>query len=192
MPRESPARRSSGLRPVPGEAAVREARRRLDAPAGRRPGLRVLPPPALRVVDVALAPGERLLDLLDAKARWALASGGLDHHVIAPGRVVGPARLRAALRALDPEVVVVHDRVWGPMLVPGLAHELGARVVLMEHGDALALAPAPARLWRACERHAHGQADAVLRSSGDTPRAFAAEALALERLVRRRPWMPVA
>jgi hypothetical protein len=55
VPRESTARRAFGLRAAPGEAAVREARRRLDSPARRRPGLRALRAPVLRAADVALA-----------------------------------------------------------------------------------------------------------------------------------------
>jgi len=192
------------------QAAVLEARRRLDrrrtprAVAARRP----------RVADVALFYGERsggIRTYIDAKAAWARATGAIEHHVIVPGsstprpcdptrhelpslrlaatngyRVpVGVGALRATLRALRPDIVLLHDPFWGPLRVARTAHELGAAVVAVHHGsialDAAGL-PGPDRLWhpvlRAWMHHAYDEADAVI-SAVDT-RADCGRAAAIE------------
>lgn len=160
---------------MPRETAALAARRRLrQAP---RPLAAVARPP-LRVVDVAMFYGERsggIRTYIDAKARWAQATGLIDHHVVVPGRTerhdngrhelpalrlaatngyrlpVGASALRATLRDLRPDVVALHDPFWRPLRVTQTAHELGARVVAVHHGsialDAAGL-PGPDALWR--------------------------------------------
>ena len=140
---------------------------------------------------------------IDAKAAWALQTGAVEHHVIVPGKKGAPPRtdgastrhalpslrlaatngyrlpigagaLRATLRALRPDVVLLHDPFWGPLRVARTAHELGAAVVAVHHGsialDAAGL-PGPDRLWhpalRAWMHHAYREADAVI-SAVDT------------------------
>jgi alpha-1,6-mannosyltransferase len=81
----------------------------------------------------------------------------------------GVAALRATLRALRPDVVLLHDPFWGPRGVARAAHEIGATVVVVHHGsialDAAGL-PGPDRLWRPALRawmhHAYREADAVI------------------------------
>jgi alpha-1,6-mannosyltransferase len=178
----------------PDSAAALEARRRLQH---RRPpaALRAVTPPRLRVADVALFYGERsggIRTYVDAKAAWARETGAVEHHVIVPGtgggdgarhelpslrlaatngyRVpIGVGALRATLRALRPDVVLLHDPFWGPLKVARTVHDLGAAVVAVHHGsialDAAGL-PGPDRLWhpalRAWMHHAYRDADAIL------------------------------
>lgn len=172
-------------------AAVLEARTRLDR---RRPVI-AFSPSRLRVADVALFYGERsggIRTYIDAKAAWARSTRAIEHHVIVPGtgegaahrhelpslrlaatngyRVpIGAGALRATLRALRPDVVLLHDPFWGPLRVARTAHELGAAVVAVHHGsialDAAGL-PGPDRLWHPLLRrwmhHAYREADAVM------------------------------
>lgn len=125
-------------------------------------GLRLMPPPPLRVVDVAMFYGERsggIRSYLDAKAAWAARTGAIEHHVIVPGareahgatrhelrgvRLVatngyriplGTRRLRRTLEYLEPDVVLLHDPFWAPVGVTAAAHAVGARVVAVHHGS---------------------------------------------------------
>lgn len=163
------------------------------------PHLRAVPAPALRVVDVALFYGERsggIRTYLDAKAAHARTAPGVEHHVVVPGpqerhgdgwhelpslRVgtsngyrlpIGVRALKATLRELRPDVVLLHDPIWGAPRssgVVGLCHALGARVVAVHHGsselDAAGL-PGPDRAWRpvlrAWLRRAYGDVDAIM------------------------------
>jgi alpha-1,6-mannosyltransferase len=111
---------------------------------------------------------------LDAKARWALATGAVDHHVVVPGaherhedgrhelpslRVatangyrlpLGARALERTLRLLRPDVVLLHDPFWLPLRVTQAAHALGARVVAAHHcSSELAAAgmPGPMGMW---------------------------------------------
>ncbi|MEJ7797749.1 MAG: glycosyltransferase [Solirubrobacteraceae bacterium] len=179
---------------MPPSSAILEAQRRLDR--GRSPAtLRAVATPPLRVADVALFYGERgggIRTYIDAKAVWAQATGAIEHHVIVPGRggdapgrhelaslrlaatngyriPIGVGALRATLRTLRPDVVLLHDPFWGPLRVTRAAHELDATVVAVHHGsialDAAGL-PGPDRMWRPLLRawmhHAYGGADAVI------------------------------
>jgi alpha-1,6-mannosyltransferase len=160
------------------------------------PRLRLVERPALRVADVALFYGERsggIRTYLDAKVRHLPAGGACEHHVIVPGprerhaagrhelpslRMVaangyriplGARALQRTLRAIRPDVVLLHDPFWGPLHVTQAAHRLGARVVAVHHGssdlDAAGM-PGPMWLWtplfRAWLRHAYAPVDAVM------------------------------
>ncbi|MGH2944414.1 MAG: glycosyltransferase, partial [Solirubrobacteraceae bacterium] len=181
---------------MPRESAVLEARRRLRDAHRSRQALVVVPRTPLRVADVALFYGERsggIRTYIDAKAAWAQATGLIEHHVVVPGRAerhdggrhelpalrlaaangyrlpIGARSLRATLRALRPDVVVLHDPFWRPLRVTQTAHALGAKVVAVHHGsialDAAGL-PGPDRLWhpvlRSWMHHAYRDADAVM------------------------------
>jgi alpha-1,6-mannosyltransferase len=181
---------------VPREAAVLQARRRLLDKRAPRRLRKVAPPPPLRVADVALFYGERsggIRTYLDAKAAWALRTGLIDHHTIVPGRglrhdggrhelpslrlaacngyrlPLGAGALKATLRSLRPDVVMLHDPFWQPLGVTQTAHDLGAAVVAVHHGsialDAAGL-PGPDRIWHPALRgwmhHAYRDADAVM------------------------------
>jgi alpha-1,6-mannosyltransferase len=140
---------SSRMSAVPRESSVLEARRRLRGPRAPRP-LRELAPPPLRVADVALFYGERsggIRTYLDAKAAWARQTGLIDHHTIVPGRALrheggrhelpslrlaatngyrlplGARVLKATLRSLRPDVVMLHDPFWQPLGVTQTAHD---------------------------------------------------------------------
>lgn len=178
------------------DARLRTARRRRSA-APRQPSR-----PPLCVVDVALFYGERsggIRTYVDAKAAWARETKAIEHHVIVPGRgeragnrhelpslrlaatngyriPIGVGALRATLRALRPDIVLLHDPFWAPLRVARTAHDLGATVVAVHHGsialDAAGL-PGPDRVWHPLLRiwmhHAYADADAVL--SAVDPRA---------------------
>ena len=161
---------------VPRESSVLEARRRLRAAhTPRRPPPRV-PHAPLRVVDVAVLRGERGAEVrayLDAKAAWAQASALIEYHVIV--RRTGDrdvAGLRATLRALQPDVVLLHDPLCRPRCVTQTARALGAQVVAVHHRpiahDAADLA-GPDALWqpilRAWTRRAYHGAHAVMAAT---------------------------
>jgi alpha-1,6-mannosyltransferase len=158
----------------------------LAAPSAGRPALRLVPPPPLRVVDVALFYGERsggIRTYLDAKSLWARRSRAFEHHVVTPHDVpslrvatpngyrvpIGVGALRARLDTLEPDVVLLHDPFWGPLGVTRVAHEAGARVVAVHHGsvslDAAGL-PLPGAVARPILRrwftHAYRDVDAVM------------------------------
>lgn len=145
-----------------------------------RAHLRVLPPPRLRVADVALFYGERsggIRTYLDAKQAWIAQAGAYQHHLLVPGARAVPALpltlangyriplgsgdLRRRLRELEPDVVLLHDPFWSPRAVTRAAHDSGARVVAVGHGscelDARAL-PGPASVWAPLLRRWMGRA----------------------------------
>lgn len=159
-------------------------------------GERAAPARPLRVVDVAMFYGERsggIRTYLDAKLGWSHGEPGIDHHVVVPGPATGSApgrrevrslRVAAAngyrlplgtgaltreLRALSPDVVLLHDPFWAPLGVARTAHALGAHVVAVHHGsvalDAAGL-PGPDRAWapvlRRWMHRAYQDADAVM------------------------------
>lgn len=150
----------------------------------------------LRVVDIALFYGERsggIRTYLDAKARHAARTGAFEHHVVVPGRrerhhgtrhelrslqvaasngyrlPLGVGALQATLRAIRPDVVMLHDPFWGPLGVTRVAHDLGAAVVAVHHSssdlDAAGL-PGPTGLYRplfqSWFRHAYERVDGVM------------------------------
>ena len=155
----------------------------------------------LRIADVALFYGERsggIRTYLDAKVRHAAGTGAFEHHVLVPGprerheggrhelpslRVVaangyrlplGAGALKETLRALRPDVVLLHDPFWWPVDVAACAREIGARTVAVHHGtselEAAAL-PGPSKVYapllRAWLRRATRHVDAVM-SNVDT------------------------
>lgn len=185
---------------MPRNTATTLLRRGTAAPRPR-PARRGAHPPRLRVVDVALFYGERsggIRTYLDNKVAWAHATPGVEHHLVVPGpkrrhergrhelpsfRVaaangyrlpLGVGGLKDTLRALRPDVVLLHDPFWGPLGVCQVAHDLGARVVAVHHGssalDAAGM-PGPDAPWRAAFRrwmhHAYRDVDAVM-SAVDT------------------------
>ncbi|MGI8595538.1 MAG: glycosyltransferase [Solirubrobacteraceae bacterium] len=170
-------------------AAVGGARR-------RRPHLRVVTRPPLRIADVALFYGSHsggIRTYLEAKASYAARSGAFEHHLIVPGprerhlgrrhelravRVaasngyrapLGSARLKATLRDIRPDVVLLHDPFWAPRAIAQVAREIDAAVVAVHHAgvdlNATAM-PGPDRLWRpvirSCFRRAYGSVDAIM------------------------------
>jgi len=129
------------------------------------------------VADVALWYGERsggIRTYLDAKVAHVRERGGVEHHLITPGPVerhdegrhelralrlatangyripLGARSLKRTLRALRPDVVLLHDPFWGPLGVSEVAHDVGAVVVAVHHGssalDAAGL-PGPSDLY---------------------------------------------
>jgi alpha-1,6-mannosyltransferase len=162
----------------------------------------VLPKPKLRIADVTLFYGERsggIRTYLDAKASWNREVEAFEHHVITPGRRerhengrhelpslrVTPANgyrvpfggwaLQRTLRAIQPDVVCLHDPFWAPLGATAAAHGIGARVVVVHHGssemDARAI-PGPSPLYvpllRAWMRTAYGPADEVMSAVDPT------------------------
>jgi alpha-1,6-mannosyltransferase len=99
---------------------------------------------------------------------------------------LGVGALRATLRALRPDVVLLHDPFWGPVGVTRAAHELGAAVVAVHHGsialDAAGL-PGPDRVWRPALRawmhHAYAHADGVISAVDPREDCGRAAAIAL-------------
>ncbi len=150
----------------------------------------------LRVADVALFYGERsggIRTYLQAKASFAARTGAMEEHLIVPGprehhaggrhelpslrlatsngyRIpLGAARLQATLRALEPDVVLLHDPFWAPLGLTRVAHELGAPVVAVHHTSVALTAhglPGPTRLYapllRAWFRAAYRPVDAIM------------------------------
>jgi glycosyltransferase involved in cell wall biosynthesis len=127
--------------------------------ASARARLRAAPARPLRVADVALFSGERsggIRTYLDAKREHASRFGGeIEHHVLVPGarerRVpLGAGALKATLRELEPDVVLLHDPFWWPVDVVACAREIGAKTVAVHHGtstlEAAAL-PGPSHLY---------------------------------------------
>lgn len=115
------------------------------------------------ICDVALFYAERsggIRTYLDEKARFAAASGAFAHHLIIPGRrerhdgyrhelrsltlaasngyrlPFGAGSVKETLRAIAPDVVVLHDPFWRPLSVTREAHRLGASVVAVHHASA--------------------------------------------------------
>ena len=177
--------------------------RRYPRGAGSPRPVRGARPARLSVADVALFHGERsggIRTYLEAKVGWARRSGLIEHHVIVPGRSerhfngrhelpslsleatngyrlpLGAGVLKDTLRALRPDVVVLHDPFWRPLGVTQTAHDIGASVVAVHHGstalDAAGL-PGPDALWQPLLRtwmhRAYRDADAIM--SAVDPRA---------------------
>jgi alpha-1,6-mannosyltransferase len=168
----------------------------VELAAAQRPELRLVADPPLRLADVAMFYGERsggIRTYLREKSDYAARSGALEHHVIVPGRAerhdggwhelralrvaasngyripLGVGALKAALRSIAPDVVLLHDPFWGRLGVPELAQELGATVVAVHHGSSALNAaglPGPKRFYeaafRALLRHSYARADGVM------------------------------
>jgi alpha-1,6-mannosyltransferase len=135
---------------------------------------------------------------LEAKAEFAARTGAFEHHLVGPGRPagnapqtaerhrheqpsvrlaasngyripLGGAGLQATLRALAPDVVLLHDPYWTPRLASRAAHELGAAVIAVHHSSAALHAaglPGPQGVYRRALRHwyrrAYVDVDAVM------------------------------
>jgi alpha-1,6-mannosyltransferase len=150
---------------------------------------------------------------LDAKAAHARATGGFEHHLLVPGRherhvadgatwrhelpslrvaaangyrwPLGTGPLKATLRLVRPEVVLLHDPFWRPVEITETARALGAAVVMVHHGSAALDAgawPGPRRLYEAAFRswlrRAYAPADAIMAACdplADTGRPAALE-----------------
>jgi alpha-1,6-mannosyltransferase len=115
------------------------------------------------VADVALFYGERsggVRTYLDERARFAAATGALEHHMLVPGRrerhrgglhelralrlvssngyrvPLGAGAAKETLRRIRPDVVVLHDPFWRPQGLAQEARRLGAKVVAVHHASA--------------------------------------------------------
>jgi alpha-1,6-mannosyltransferase len=135
---------------------------------------------------------------LEAKAAFAAATGAYEHHLVIPGKTaaapasehrstrhvqpslrlaasngyripLGSAGLPDTLRALAPDVVLLHDPYWTPRLASRAAHESGAAVVAVHHSSvALHAAGIPGpqavyeRALRRWYRRAYQEVDAVM------------------------------
>lgn len=151
----------------------------------------------LRVADVAIFYGERgggIHTYLEAKADFAQRTGAFEHHLVVPGRTsssagpyrhehrslqlaasngyrvpIGAAGLPSTLRALRPDVVLLHDPYWTPRLASRAAHEVGAAVIAVHHSSAALHAaglPGPSGVYTAAlrrwYRRAYVEVDAVM------------------------------
>jgi alpha-1,6-mannosyltransferase len=151
----------------------------------------------LRIADVAMFYGERgggIRTYLEAKADYARRTGAFEHHLVVPGRItasvgsgrheqrslrlaasngyrlpLGSAGLQTTLRALAPDVVLLHDPYWTPRLASRTAHEIGAAVIAVHHSSAALHAaglPGPhgvyTRALRRWYRRAYLEVDAVM------------------------------
>jgi len=155
------------------------------------------------VCDVALFYAERsggIRTYLNEKARFAVRTGAFEHHLVVPGKCerhvsgrhelrslqlaasngyrlpLGGRPLRETLRAIRPDVVILHDPFWRPLRVTREAHRLGAAVVAVHHAspalnaaglpgpDALYL-PALKRIYQ----HAYEHVDAVMSTVDPEP-----------------------
>jgi alpha-1,6-mannosyltransferase len=148
------------------------------------------------VCDVALFYAARsggIRTYLDEKSRFALESGAFEHHLIVPGKAerhragrhelrslqlaasngyrlpLGARALKETLRAIRPDVVILHDPFWRPLSVTREARGLGAVVVAVHHASpALHAAgiPGPDALYipalRRVYQHAYEHVDAVM------------------------------
>src|SRR5262249_20945794 len=82
---------------------------------------------------------------------------------------LGSAGLQGTLRALDPDVVLLHDPYWTPRLTCRQAHELGATVIAVHHSSVALHAaglPGPHGVYtkalRRWYRRAYHDVDAVM------------------------------
>ncbi len=150
----------------------------------------------LVVCDVALFYAERsggIRTYLNEKARFARTTGAFEHHLVIPGKrmlhaggrhelpslqlaasngyrlPLGVRAVRDTLRAVRPDVVILHDPFWRPLSVTREAHRLGAAVVAVHHASpALHAAgiPGPDALYKPALRriyqHAYEHVDAVM------------------------------
>jgi alpha-1,6-mannosyltransferase len=168
----------------------------------------------LRIADVALFYGERsggIRTYLEAKAEFAARTGAFEHHLVVPGRPaagteanrheqpslrlaasngyripLGSAGLQSTLRALAPDVVLLHDPYWTPRMTCRAAHELGAAVIAVHHSSAALHAagiPGPQgvykRALRRWYRRAYLEVDAVMSVVDPGPDAHRASTLRL-------------
>ena len=150
----------------------------------------------LVVCDVALFYAERsggIRTYLDEKARFASSTSAFVHHLVVPGKrerhdggrhelrsltlaasngyriPLGAGALKETLRAVRPDVVILHDPFWRPLSVTREAHRLGASVVAVHHASpALNAAgiPGPDAVYlptlRRIYHHAYEHVDAVM------------------------------
>ncbi len=143
------------------------------------------------------ARGGGIRTYLEAKAAFARRTLAFEHHLVFPGRPgspdargdgfrheqpslrlaasngyripLGGSGLQTTLRALSPDVVLLHDPFWTPRVACRAAHELGAVVIAVHHASpALNAAgvPGPQELYRAAlrrwYRRAYLEVDAVM------------------------------
>ncbi len=168
----------------------------LAAVAASAPLLSHGPDRGLCVADVTLFYGERsggIRTYLEAKAAYARRTGRFEHHLVVPGRTaaeephrhaqpslrlaasngyripLGAAGMISALRAIEPDVVLLHDPYWTPRLASRTAHELGATVIAVHHSSVALHAaglPGPQLVYRRALRHwyrrAYADVDAVM------------------------------
>ncbi len=168
----------------------------------------------LVVCDVALFYAERsggIRTYLNEKARFASQTGAFEHHLVVPGRrerhVAGRHELRSlqlaasngyrlplagralreTLRAIGPDVVILHDPFWRPLSVTREAHRLGAAVVAVHHASpALHAAgiPGPDALYlpalRRIYQHAYEHVDAVMSTVDTEPDSGRSAAIKLQ------------
>ncbi|QEC47818.1 glycosyltransferase [Baekduia soli] len=135
-----------------------------------RARLRLVPAAPLRIVDVVPDDGPGALrTYLDAKSRLAAHTGELHHDVLVRGRSRSRTALAARLRALAPDVVLLHDPWPAPLDLVACARGLGARTVAVHHGSSEAQAavlPGPSRAHlpavRAQRRRLAREVDAVM------------------------------
>ncbi len=134
---------------------------------------------------------------LEAKADFARRTGLFEHHLLVPGRPnspegqddefrhehrslrlaasngyripVGSAGLGSTLRAINPDVVMLHDPYWTPRISCRAAHDLGALVIAVHHSSVALNAagiPGPQEFYRAAlrrwYRRAYLEVDAVM------------------------------
>jgi alpha-1,6-mannosyltransferase len=172
------------------------------------PGVRLV------VCDVALFYAERsggIRTYLNEKARFARQTGAFEHHLVIPGKrerhgsgrhelrslqlaasngyrlPLGLAPLMETLRAVRPDVVILHDPFWRPLSVTREAHRLGAAVVAVHHASpALHAAgiPGPDALYipalRRIYQHAYEHVDAVMSMVDTEPDSGRAAAIKLQ------------
>ncbi|HEY2161062.1 MAG TPA: glycosyltransferase [Solirubrobacteraceae bacterium] len=157
----------------------------------------------LVVCDVALFYAERsggIRTYLNEKARFAGSTHAFEHHLVVPGKrerhsagrhelrslqlaasngyrvPLGSRAVRETLRAIKPDVVVLHDPFWRPLSVTREAHRLGAAVVAAHHASpALHAAgiPGPDAFYlptlRRIYQHAYEHVDAVMSTVDPEP-----------------------
>jgi alpha-1,6-mannosyltransferase len=156
----------------------------------------------LRVADVAVWYGQRaggITTYLDAKVAYAARTRAFDHHLVVPGRrdrtdgarhevralsLVSANGYRLPLRtsslartllAIEPDVVLVHDRFWSLAAAGPVAADLRTPVVAVHHATAdleAASFPGPrgayGKLFRTWERRAYERVDAVMSAAPDS------------------------
>ena len=168
----------------------------------------------LVVCDVALFYAERsggIRTYLNEKARYARITGAFEHHLVIPGRrrldaggrhelpslqlaasngyrlPLGGRALRETLRAVRPDIVILHDPFWRPLSVTREAHRLGAAVVAVHHASpALHAAgiPGPDAIYlpalRRIYQHAYEHVDAVMSIIDPEPDSGRSAAIKLQ------------
>ena len=166
------------------------------------------------VCDVALFYAERsggIRTYLNEKARFARITGAFEHHLVIPGKrrldaggrhelpslqfaasngyrlPLGGRALRETLRAVRPNVVILHDPFWRPLSVTREAHRLGAAVVAVHHASpALHAAgiPGPDAFYlpalRRIYQHAYEHVDAVMSIVDPEPDSGRSAAIKLQ------------